>query len=422
MNIIELLNSTSVGIFGMVLAAAFCDIRWTKQKYIFIGSSITLILMLQGIVYYFFDVETVRYIYPLITHIPWAIVLYLLTRQMLWSWISVFTAYLCCYIRRWLALFIVAAAFEGSLMQNLVELLLTLPLLWGLIKFAAPSIRAISHYRITTQCLFGAVPIICYGFDYLTSIYTNWFLQGIPVVTEFMAFLCSVGYLIIVVNVLEEERKYSQLEQAQHSLHLQAEQAMREIELLRTSQQKTRIYRHDLRHHLQYILSCLENNRLEQAKTYISEISVELEKNKVRQFCENEAANLILSTFAGKAEEQGIVMTVKTAIPQTIHLSESDLCVLLSNALENALHACQKVKASAKSAVIEVTAYEQNGRIFLQIINSCAEKITFNDGIPTTTRAGHGFGVQSICMLVEKYQGIYNFSSAEGQFILRISL
>lgn len=28
-------------------------------------------------------------------------------------------------------------------------------------------------------------------------------------------------------------------------------------------------------------------------------------------------------------------------ISQNIHISESDLCILLSNVLENALHACQ---------------------------------------------------------------------------------
>ena len=50
-----------------------------------------------------------------------------------------------------------------------------------------------------------------------------------------------------------------QLEQTQNSLNLQVAQAVREIDALRESQRKASTYRHDLRHHLQYISACIEN-------------------------------------------------------------------------------------------------------------------------------------------------------------------
>lgn len=46
----------------------------------------------------------------------------------------------------------------------------------------------------------------------------------------------------------------------------------------------------------------------------------------------------------------------------------------------------------------------------------------FVNEIPVTRRAGHGIGVRSICAVVERYGGLYSFSAANGQFILRVSL
>ena len=177
-----------------------------------------------------------------------------------------------------------------------------------------------------------------------------------------------------------------------------------------------------MRHHMQYLSSCIENGQLRQAQEYIQEIYAKIEANKVTLFCENEAANLIFSAFARRSEDCGILMQVRAEIPRVISLSEHDLCVLLSNALENALHASKEQRKKGCAAVIEVSMYEKNRKLFLQILNSCGEDITFDQGIPVTDRAGHGIGVHSICAIVEQYDGIYSFSAKDGQFILRISI
>lgn len=203
---------------------------------------------------------------------------------------------------------------------------------------------------------------------------------------------------------------------------MQVGQAVREIEALRTSQQQTRAYRHDLRHHLQYISACIENGRGEQAQEYIQSICSEIEASKVTTYCENEAANLIFSSFAGRAESCGVPLNIQAHIPQLISVAETDLCVLLSNALENALRACRRMKAENDPAYIEVTAREKNGHLFLQFVNPCPEGIQFENGLPVTHAEGHGIGVRSICAIVEKYKGLSDFSVQDGRFILRVSL
>ena len=63
--------------------------------------------------------------------------------------ISVLTAYLCCQLRRWLALIAVAIFSGGDTMQYAVEIIITVPMLILLLK-AAPAIRSVSQY---SRCL-----------------------------------------------------------------------------------------------------------------------------------------------------------------------------------------------------------------------------------------------------------------------------
>lgn len=422
MNAISTINGIAVGIFGMILSVAFCDIYWTKKKRLLMVGSMALLLIVQGVILYLSDSDTVRYLYPVITHLPLALILCAFCRKRLWAVVAVLTAYLCCQLRRWLALLIIAVLAGSSKMQNVTELIITLPLLLILLKAIAPSVRSMSYSTTWVQYQFGLIPAIYYGFDYLTQIYTDLLSKGTPVVAEFMSFVCSVAHLIFVLHSSHEKWTRNQLEQIQDSLNLQISQSVREIETLRESQQKTSEYRHDLRHHMQYISSCIENGRLEQAQVYIQGICSEIEANKVTVFCENEAANLILSAFAGRAKEHEVPMKMKAQIPKNLHVSESDLCVLLSNALENALHACQKLKEKEVVGTIEVSAFTKNRKLFLEINNSCDSDITLVHGIPVTNQPDHGIGVRSICALVERYEGIYTFTVEAGRFILRVSL
>ena len=68
--------------------------------------------------------------------------------------------------------------------------------------------------------------------------------------------------------------------------------------------------------------------------------------------------------------------------------SETDLCVLLSNALENALHACT---AQEQKGTIDILAYEKNGRFFFQVTNPCRKE----EHLKTVFRLPTGRGMES---------------------------
>lgn len=423
MNVLTVPNGIVVALFGIVLSASFCDICWTKRNRIVLAVGTAAILLLQGAITFGASWDAMQELYPFTTHLPLAIILSVLSGDWLWPTISVFAAYLCCQLRRWAALLVVALMpTPADWLQPAIEMLVTLPLLAALLRYVAPSARSFAHYPRSMQLLFGVVPLAGYLFDYVTRIYTSLLADGNQAAVEFMFFVSSVIYIVFIFRFSAEESARSQLEQTRNNLKLQVGQAVREIEALRTSQQQTRAYRHDLRHHLQYISACIENGRGEQAQEYIQSICTEIEASKVTIYCENEAANLIFSSYASRAENCGVPLNIQAHIPQLISVAETDLCVLLSNALENALRACRRMKAENGPAYIEVTAREKNGHLFLQFVNPCPEGIQFENGLPVTNAEGHGIGVRSICAIVEKYKGLSDFSVQEGRFILRVSL
>lgn len=125
--ILYICNTAAVGLFGIILSAAFCNIRWDRKNVLWMAAATVAIYILQAVVYFGIDTTQGQYLYPIHTHLTLAIVLCILSRQRLWPVISVLTAYLCCQLRRWLALVIVAVFSGGDRMQYIAEMALTIP-------------------------------------------------------------------------------------------------------------------------------------------------------------------------------------------------------------------------------------------------------------------------------------------------------
>lgn len=416
MNWLSLLNGLLVTLFGGLLSAAFCGglparrHRW--ELLLWLG----FLILVQGAVYNLLGEQFLRWLYPAVTHLPLVLVLWRMTRKPGWSVFAVLCAYLCCQLRRWLALLAAALLPAGGAVQVWTEILLTLPLLLLLHRTVTPAIEHLSRGGRPIRLHFIVIPGVYYLFDYLTVVYTDLLVKGALVAVEFMPFLCCLSYLVFLLYVSRMDRKEQALRRRQETLDLQLEQSVRQLDAMREGQRQAARYRHDLRHHLQYVSACLENGREAQAKAYISGICREIEAQPLQHYCENETADLILSAYARRCSGKGITLQVTGALPADLKVSDSDLCVLLSNGLENAVQAC------GPGHTVEVQCYTKEDRIFLQIVNPCETAVEFENGLPVSRRAGHGIGVESICAVVERYGGVYTFLQQKGQFILRLSI
>ncbi len=228
-----------------------------------------------------------------------------------------------------------------------------------------------------------------------------------------------VFYSLLLHNYreLDEKKNY---ETTQALLNQQLASAKEQIALLNNAQTQTAIYQHNMRHHLNAIGGYLSSKNTEGAESYIKNVQSDIESITHKRYCENELVNLLCSSFAGKAEQNGVRLTFKVKLPKNISISDTELCSLMSNGLENALHAA--CKADENTRWVELYSDVRNGKLLIEIKNSYVGQVTMEDGLPISKREGHGYGCRSIRSITEQNHGLCTFGAENGTFILRIIL
>ena len=191
---VALFNNIAVSVFGSLLSASYCDTLKERKQRCVVFESMLLFLVLQGIVVFCWGEDIMRKVYSLVVHLPLFLMLIVLKKKILWPLFSIFSAYLCCELRRWFALLIVALFSGGNLMQDTIELVITLPLLLFLLQFASPVVKQLSEYNIESQIQFGLIATLYYIFYYFACVYTDLLFTGRAVIVEFMPLVCCIAY------------------------------------------------------------------------------------------------------------------------------------------------------------------------------------------------------------------------------------
>jgi len=105
-------------------------------------------------------------------------------------------------------------------------------------------------------------------------------------------------------------------------------------------------------------------------------------------------------------------------------MSDMDLSTLFGNALDNAIESVEKIEDKEKR-LINLAVSRDRGFVRIRLENCCEEMPEFQNGLPKTTKkdkAYHGFGVQSIRDIAERYEGSVTMNAENGWFELRILL
>lgn len=193
------------------------------------------------------------------------------------------------------------------------------------------------------------------------------------------------------------------------------------VALFRGFQESAAVSRHDLRHHLSLIGEFLDAGETEKLREYLVQAAQELENDTPKRYCQNEAANLLLASFHARACTEGVALRADARLPHSLSIGNTELCALLSNALENAITAAARTTGE-RGKNVRLTAELSGGKLLILVENPYEGEVRVEDGLPQSDKAGHGFGVKSIAAIVEKYNGLYSFDAANGLFTLRIVL
>lgn len=211
---------------------------------------------------------------------------------------------------------------------------------------------------------------------------------------------------------------------AEQAARAQIERQRGEYEALREKLDLGRRYRHDMRHHLRVLEGLFSEAKSKEGLEYIGALSGQLSELSPEVWCANVTVNALLRSCLGKARAAGCRVEVKADVPQKCPVDELDLCVILANAIENAVHACQKNQDPEDRWIrVRVTTHE-TGVMTLKLENPCEEEIAFGpDGLPQTGPSEeHGIGLKNVKAVVEQYGGVLSCGQRDGVFTLRAVL
>ena len=405
-------------LFGATVAVSFAGMAHTRKNYLALGYFTAVLFILQIICLRIWGMSVTVKMYPLLSHLPVIVFIALyLKRSWLISLTSMFVSFLCCQPPRWIGT-VTGVAFDSASMNHIGYITTAFLMYYFLQKYVVDSARHLMERSVKSCLLFGAMPAFFYLFDYSATVYTDFMYSGKRAAVQFMPFATSAFYFMFVLLYYAETQKQASIQRERNMLDTQLRQAQTEFASLRQMQQNAATYRHDMRHHLALLQGLASKELIEEIKEYLRTAQSDMDSITPIRFCENETVNLILSSYASKAKQSGIMFTIEAKLPDSLTFSDTELCSLLSNALENAIQASENVTDNNKR-IIRLRMYSKNNKLCIDIRNSYQTEPTFYQGLPVSKEQGHGFGTKSMAHIVEKHGGVFQFSVKDGWFIFQ---
>ena len=273
-----------------------------------------------------------------------------------------------------------------------------------------------------TWYVFWVLPLVFIALNlfmipkYADTLYTGRVLQGYFVISITLLFLMLFFNAIFLLMAISINRNV-RLQQENQLLSMQQQR----YESLKAAIEEARQARHDLRHQLCQLAALAEEGNLEKIKAYLSGAVSRIPSLEMH-FCENRAADSVVGYYCALAKREQIPFSVQLDLPECLPVDEIDLCLVLSNLLENALEASLRTAPARRR--IELTAYlHGNSLALIQVENTYDGVIREKGGVfQSSKRKGDGVGLQSVRHIAEKSGGVNTVTYQDGLFCVKVML
>jgi len=172
---------------------------------------------------------------------------------------------------------------------------------------------------------------------------------------------------------------------------------------------------HDLKHQIAYLR---DEAPSEEKKAYLDRMEEEIRVFEAGSNTGNYVLDTILTAKALQCQHQGITLTSAVDGRLVDFMDPMDISALFGNLLDNAIEHTDKL-ADPEKRWIQLSLRRKNDFIVLEVGNHYEGAISFQDGLPVTTKDDsrfHGFGTKSIRETVQRYGGQVSFTADKGWF------
>ena len=197
------------------------------------------------------------------------------------------------------------------------------------------------------------------------------------------------------------------------------------IKNLETAYNRTRHFRHDIQNHILLMNMLAEQGKYEELKNYLKEMSGVIDESSYVRISGISAVDAILNEKLYEAQSRSITNSYDVVNLDKNPVKPLDLCIILSNALDNAIEANCRIE-NADARWLKLKIHGNGAFTVISVSNPVAgePKKTAGSGFASTKENAddHGFGLKSIESTVEKYKGEMLCKCEEGVFTLVVRL
>lgn len=231
-----------------------------------------------------------------------------------------------------------------------------------------------------TWYVFWILPLLFIALNlFLTPMYFELLYQGRSMqlyIVSNLALLCLLLFFYMLFYLmanslncndrLRQEKQFLSMQQAQY-------------DNLRTAIAETREARHDMRHHFSTLTALANRNEWKQLKDYLALVQESIPDSELN-LCENPIVDGVAGHYCLRYKENAIPFSINIDLPYELPISEMDMCLVLSNLLENALEASLRTDKAKRYVKIEVYIHSNN-IVLLTVENAFDGTVTQKNGI-----------------------------------------
>ena len=241
-------------------------------------------------------------------------------------------------------------------------------------------------------------------------------MQGYVVISVSLLVLLLIFYALLYFMAKSLNRN-NKLAQENQFLNMQRAQ----YDALKGAIEETRQARHDMRHHFAVLNALAEQKDWVELEGYLSSVAQSIPDTELK-LCENSAVNAVVGHYYSRCKSNDIPLKLKLDIPEKLPVTETDICLVIANLLENALEASLKTDKEKRQISVYARLHSDN-IIIISVENAFNGDISEKDGIfSSSKRSGHGIGTQSVRRIAEKNGGYCRFTYENGIFTADIML
>ena len=226
--------------------------------------------------------------------------------------------------------------------------------------------------------------------------------------------VCCAIVLLLSFKTVEGKELQQQLEYLRHAIH----QSQRQYEISKDTIDLINVKCHDIRYRLGAMASAGAGVTAEAVDDLQKSISIYDSAVETG----NRLLDVLLTEKSLYCEQNGITFSCMADGARLSFLRDGDLYCLFGNIIDNALEAARQVP-DRERRVVNLVVKARGDILLIQEDNYFEGELAFKDGLPMTTKEDkgyHGFGTQSIRMIVHQYGGEMTASAEDGVYHLNI--